>query len=285
MRVTKRSSPSAAAARAAALACAVMLTAQTPAPAPQATNLPEIGRTRAKGFCTTVRDNVAPSVLGLMKTDDLIAAGHRGALKTADDLRATSSSSAASSAALDLDYAYLRAVAARMSHNLEVLKKLLADEKRFPKTPVTDDDKLALLLKAQLQAAIDRQTVALNHVSGLVETVAIGTTMKDVDTNMSGSVGGSAPASKTPSSGAPAVADQFLGAASLPGSGPGAMFQRSNVTPSNTPGQTIWNKLAADIEVQQKSIAAAEQTLTPTVVAAATACRDDGATPAPTRSP
>jgi hypothetical protein len=255
------------------IVCAVVLTAQTPAPAPS-TGLPEIGRTRAKGFCTTVRDNVAPSVLGLMKTDDLISAGHRGALKTAEDTRASSSSSAASSAALDLDYAYLRAVAARMAHNLDVLKKLLADEKRFPKTPATDDDKLALLLKAQLQAAIDRQTVALNHVSGIVETVAIGTAMKDVDANMSGSVGATTPSSKTPSSGTPAVADQFLGATSLPGSGPGAMFQRGSVTPSNAPGQTIWNKLAADIEVQQKSIAGAEQTLTPTVVAAATACRD-----------
>lgn len=251
-------------------ACAVLLTAQTPAPAPHATNLPEIGRTRAKGFCTTVRDNVAPSVLGLMKTDDLIAAGHRGALKTADDTRASSSS-----AALELDYAYLRAVAARMSDNLEVLKKLLADEKRFPKTPVTDDDKLALLLKAQLQAAIDRQTVALNHVSGLVETVAIGTAMKDVDANMSGSVALSSPnAAKSAPAAAPSTADQFLGATSLPGSGPGAMFQRGSVAPSNVPGQTIWNKLAADIEVQQKSIAAAEQTLTPTVVAAATACKD-----------
>jgi hypothetical protein len=253
-----------------------MLTAQTPAPAPRATTLPDIGRTRAKGFCTTVRDNVAPSVLGLMKTDDLIAAGHRGALKTADDTRAAASSGA-SSGALDLDYAYLRAVAARMSHNLEVLKKLLADEKRFPKTPVTDDDKFALQLKAQLQAAIDRQTVALNHVSGIVETVAIGTAMKDLDANMSGSVSPSSPnAAKSAPASAPSTGDQFLGAASLPGAGPGAMFQRGSVTPSNAPGQTIWNKLAADIEVQQKSIAGAEQVLTPTVVAAAAACRDDG---------
>lgn len=260
------------------LACALTLTAQTPAPAPSPTALPEIGRTRAKGFCTTVRDSVAPSVLGLMKTDDLIAAGHRGALKTAVDARALSSSST-TSPALELDYAYLRVVAARMAHNLGVLKKLLADEKRFPKTPVTDDDKFALLLKAQLQAAIDRQTVAVNHVSGIVETVAVGNAIKDVDTNMSASTAATTPSSKTPSSGTPAVADQFLGATSLPGSGPGGMFQRGSVTPSNAPGQTIWNKLAADIEVQQKTIAGAEQVLTPTVVAAAAACREDGAKP------
>jgi hypothetical protein len=254
---------------------ALLLTAQAPAPAPSSTTLPEIGRTRAKGFCTTVRDNVAPAVLGLMKTDDLVGAGHRGALKTADDSRSSAKN------ALDLDYIYLRAVAARMSHNLDVIKKMLADEKRFPKNPVTEDDKFALLMKAQLQAAADRQAVALNHISGIVETVAIGTGLKDIDSNMSASVNGTAPASKTPASGAPSTADQFLGAASLPGSGPGAMFQRSNVTPSNNPRQTIWDKLAQDIEVQQRSIAGAEQVLTPTVVAAAAACRDDAATPAP----
>lgn len=249
------------------LACAVALTAQTPAPS--STGLPEIGRTRAKGFCTTVRDNVAPAVLGLMKTDDLVGAGHRGALKTAGDSR-----SSAQSGALDLDYIYLRAVAARMAHNLDVIKKMLADEKRFPKNPVTEDDKFALLMKAQLQAAADRQAVALNHISGIVETVAIGTSLKDVDANMSASVAATTPTSKTPSSGAPSTADQFLGAGSLPGSGPGAMFQRSSVTPSNNPRQTIWDKLALDIEVQQKNIAGAEQVLTPTVVAAAAACKN-----------
>jgi len=258
-------------------ACAILLTAQVPAPS--STALPEIGRTRAKGFCTTVRDNVAPAVLGLMKTDDLVGAGHRGALKTADDSRSSTNS------ALDLDYLYLRAVATRMSHNLDVIKKMLADEKRFPKNPVTEDDKFALVMKAQLQAAADRQAVALNHISGIVETIAIGTSLKDVDANMSASVNGTGPSSKTPSSGAPSTADQFLGAASLPGSGPGAMFQRSNVTPSNNPRQTIWDKLAQDIEIQQRSIAGAEQVLTPTVVAAAAACRDDGATPAPAKSP
>ena len=219
-----------------------------------------------------MRDNVAPSVLGLMKTDDLVAAGHRGALKTAEDTRGSTAG------ALDLDYIYLRAVAARMAHNLDVVKKLLADEKRFPKTPVTEDDKFALMMKAQLQAAADRQAVALNHLSGIVETVAIGTTMKQIDTQMSASV--SLPtAASSGSGGTPAVADQFLGATSLPGAGPGAMFQRGTVSPSNAPGQTIWNKLAQDIEIQQRNIAGAEQVLTPTVVAAAAACRDDGKTP------
>ena len=47
---------------AAALGGLCVLTAQAPAPAP--TMLPEIGRTRARGLCTTVRDNVAPAVLG-----------------------------------------------------------------------------------------------------------------------------------------------------------------------------------------------------------------------------
>ena len=79
-------------------------------------------------------------------------------------------------------------------------------------------------------------------------------------------------------------ADEFLGASSVPGSGPGGMFE--HVTPrTSMVGTTIWDKLAADVEVQQSRIAAAERTLTPTVIAAATACRGDGASPAPSAAP
>jgi len=141
-----------------------VLTAQAPAPPAAPTSLPEIGRTHAKGFCTTVRDNVAPSVLGLMKTDDLIGASHRAVLKTAHD------ETSSSVEAIQMDHLYLEKVVLAMAHNLGVVKKMLSDDKRFPKTPVSDDDKLALLLKSQLQAAADRQNEALNHLNGILET-------------------------------------------------------------------------------------------------------------------
>jgi hypothetical protein len=155
---------------------------------------------------------------------------------------------------------------------------MLADEKRFPKTPVTDDDRFALLLKAQLQAAADRQNVALNHVNGVLEAKAMGQMRTDISSQMSGAV--TEPSKKT----SEPDADRFLGASSLPGSGPNGLFDRGTQL-AKTPGNTIWDKLALDVEVQQARIAGAEQTLTPTVVAAAAACRGDAASPAPSPSP
>jgi hypothetical protein len=245
-----------------------VLTAQAPSPAP--TTLPEIGRTRAKGFCTTLRDNVAPSVLGLMKTDELIGASHRALLKMAHDT--------SSPRELELDQVYAGKVVLAMAHNLGVIKKMLADEKRFPKTPVTDDDRFALLLKAQLQAAADRQNVALNHVNGILEANAMGQMRTDISSQMSSAVAEPSKKSSDPD------ADRFLGASSLPGSGPNGLFDRGAPI-AKTPGNTIWDKLALDVEYQQARIAGAEQTLTPTVVAAAAACRGDAPSPAPSVRP
>ena len=243
-----------------------VLTAQAPAP----TTLPEIGRTHSKGFCSTVRDNVAPSVLGLMKTDELIGAGHRALLKMAHDN--------GSPTELEIDQIYARKVVGSMAHNLAVIKKLLADERRFPKTPASDDDRFALLLKAQLQAAADKQNVALNHVNGILEAKAMGQMRSDISTQSANSVAIENKPHSEPGE------DRFLGASSLPGSGPDALFDRG-MPLAKTPGNTIWDKLALDVEVQQTRIAAAEQTLTPTVVAAATACRGEAPSPAPSAAP
>jgi hypothetical protein len=251
----------------AALAALSMLTAQAPAPSP--TSLPEIGRTRAKGFCTTVRDNVAPSVLGLMKTDDLIGAGHRAVLKTAHD------EAAGSPETMEMDQLYLDKVVAAMAHNLGVVKKMLADDKRFPKTPVSDDDKLALLLKSQLQAAADRQNDALNHLNGILETEGMTSMRKDISSAMQGATANAGgPTGSSPGG--------FFDSSSVPGANPLALGQSGAIAPSRALGHTLWDRLAADIEVQQAHIAQAEQTLTPTVIAAATGCRDDApASPAP----
>jgi hypothetical protein len=252
-----------------------VLTAEAPAPAP--TTLPEIGRTHSKGFCSTVRDNVAPSLLGLMKTDELIGASHRAMLKMAHD-------SSISKESLEIDRIYAGKVVVAMAHNLGVIKKLLADEKRFPKKAVSDDDRFALLLKAQLQAAADRQNVALNHVNGILDTTAMTDMRKEISSQMAGSVSPARVAPTNDLSMQSNGADQFLGASSVPGAGPAGMFEHA--TPlSGTLGNTIWDKLALDVEVQQTRIAAAERTLTPTVIAAATACRAEAPSPAPSATP
>ena len=248
----------------AALAALSMLTAQAPAPSP--TSLPEIGRTRAKGFCTTVRDNVAPSLLGLMKTDDLVGASHRALLKTAHD------QTTASPESVQMDRIYLAKVVAAMAHNLGVVKKMLADDKRFPKEPASNDDRFALLLKAQLQATADRQNDALNHLDGILETEGMSDMRKNLPTAIQDTTAqpGPSPAPRG-----------FLDASSLPGAGPLPLGGTGLVPPGHTAGHTVWDRLAEDIEVQQARIAQAEQTLTPTVVAAAAGCRNDGASPAP----
>lgn len=235
-----------------------------------ATTLPEIGRTHSKGFCTTVRDNVAPSLLGLMKTDELIGASHRAMLKMAHDN--------SSPRELELDQVYAGKVVLSMAHNLGVIKKMLADANRFPKAPVTDDDRFALLLKAQLQAAADKQNLALNHLNGVLEAKAMGQMRADLPLGMQSSVGPAGAKLPEPDS------DKFLGASTLPGSGPGGMFDRG-LPLAKTPGNTIWDKLALDVEVQQTRIADAERTLTPTVVAAAAACRAEAPSPAPSAKP
>jgi hypothetical protein len=252
----------------AALAALCVFTAQAPAPAP--TTLPEIGRTHSKGFCSTVRDNVAPSLLGLMKTDELIGASHRALLKMGHDN--------GSKQEFELDQVYAGKVVVAMAHNLSVIKKLLADERRFPKTPATEDDRFALQLKAQLQAAAERQNVALNHVNGILEAKAMGQMRSDLPLGMQSAVSPENTKYVEPSS------DQFLGPSALPGSGPNGMFDRG-LPLAKTPGNTIWDKLAADVEVQQSRIASAERTLTPTVIAAAAACRGDAASPAPNATP
>ena len=70
-------------------------------------------------------------------------------------------------------------------------------------------------------------------------------------------------------------------ASSVPGAGPLPLGGTGVVPPGHTLGHTVWDLLAADIEIQQARIAQAEQTLTPTVVAAAAGCRNDSASPAP----
>ncbi len=269
--------PAARACRVAAAACAlavapVVVHAQTTpaASAPPATSgspLPTIGRTHAKGFCDMVRENAAPSVLGLMKTDELVAASHRAVSKMAQDQIANAPE------ALQMDRVYMDRVVAAMANNMKVLAKLLSDPSRFPKVARTDDDRLAQLLQAQLRAARDAQNAALNRIGGILETTQEQGGFDDV---------ANAPVAKSIGNpGAPSGwitpngnnGSGFLGAASLAGPGPIADLRDRARTETTASGHTIWDRLATSIEADQTRIALAEHVLTPTVIAAATGCR------------
>ena len=129
-----------------------------------ATTLPEIGRTHSKGFCSTVRDNVAPSLLGLMKTDELIGASHRALLKMA---RFAAEALDSSPTAVRARPSLRRQSRARRWRTISSSSRSCSPTRSvFRRKPATDDDRFALLLKAQLQAAADRQNLALNHVNG-----------------------------------------------------------------------------------------------------------------------
>jgi hypothetical protein len=101
----------------------VLLTAQVPAPEP---SLPVIGRTHSKGFCTTVRDGIAPAVLGLMQNDDLIASSHAALLKAGHDASLKPNKGFAP-AAVELDRIYLSRVADSRAHHLGPTRRRCRD--------------------------------------------------------------------------------------------------------------------------------------------------------------
>ena len=168
-----------------------------------------------------------------------------------------------------------------MAHNLQLIKRVLDDPKAFPKNAATDDDRYALLLKAQIQAAADRQNDTLNRINGVLESQGMNSMRQDVSIAMQSATG---PVnSKRAGSGGGGTG--FFGPASFPGPGPTGLNGISAVPPSNTAGHTIWDELAGDLVIEQTRIAHAEQTLTPTVVAISARCRDELASPAPSPTP
>jgi hypothetical protein len=252
-------------------ACPPVASGQT-TPSPAATALPEIGHVRSKGFCTTVRDNVAPSLLGVMKNDDLIGAGHRAFAKMAAD------GSANSAQAVDLDRVYLDKVAAAMAHNLRVITTLLADKTRFPDKATTDDDRFAQQVRDQLVAVADAQKRTLDVISGTVETDRMGQMRADYDTGMESSLGntqGQGPLTND-------VRSSFLDSAGLPDMAPiPVLSQRSLLTTGKAPGSRPFDRVKAVLEQQQTQIAHAEALAAPTITAAAYACQGAPSSPAP----
>jgi hypothetical protein len=267
--------------------CALALTAQVPAPAQGPSTLPEIGRVHSKGLCTTVRDSVAPMVLGLMKSDELVGAGHRAFLKIADDSRTDSSKLGL---AMQVDQLYLRRAADAMAHNLRIIDKLLADDKQFPKKAATDDERIAQLLKEQIASVAAQQRKTLDIMNGALETEELGRMQNDFgggSTVMGATAGTNAPKGSlsSPERG-PDPSGSFVGVAglSMPQNGSTTIDPRTLAT-GKTAGHTVWDRLARTVEVQQSAIAGAEQRLSPTVVAISVACREELSSPAPRPSP
>jgi hypothetical protein len=243
--------------------------AQTATPA--ASPLPEIGRVRSKGFCTTVRDNVAPSLLGVMKTDGLIGAGHRALAKMADD-------TVRSPQAVDLDRVYLDKVSTAIAHNLRVVNAFLSDKARFPDKPVTDDDRFAQLVRDQLAAVAAEQRRTLDVINGTLETDRMGQMRAELDNGMQAAV---APA-QAPLPIANETQTSFLDSAGLPDLAPiPALSGRNRLTTGSTLGHRPFDRFTTLVEQEQSRIARAETVAAPTLTAAAYACQEAPSAPTP----
>lgn len=251
----------------------LLVAAALAAPAPTPSALPVIGRVRSKGFCSAVRENVAPALLGLMKSDEIIGAGHRAFAKMRSDAVAQSPQ------ALEMDRLYLDRVARAMAHNLVVVDKMLADERRFPRKPVTDDERFADDVKARLLAVRDAQRRALDVISGTLETEALGRMQSERDTQMDASLAAKPPHASTGD-------NAFIDVAGLNLPAPvSALDPRTLNASSSMPGRTAYDRILGTLEARQAEIVRVEAPAATTVTAAALACRDEAASPAPTTSP
>jgi len=253
-------------------ALAPLFVPATPTPAPV---LPEIGRVRSNALCTTLRQNIAPTIAGLMKNDELISAGHRAFAKMAHDQAGTSS------AAIDIDMLYLEQVETRLVHNFGVVDRMLRDEKRFPAYPKNDDDRDALSMRAQLQAVADSQRKALDLVSGTLDTEALGQMQHQMLDQMKSATSDAA----VPQPDATSDPVSFLGVAGLPDTTPvSGLPTTASESASTLSGHTVYDAINNQLEGTQSVTARREQVATAAVIAAVGECRASVA-PSPNATP
>jgi hypothetical protein len=241
-------------------ALAPLFVPATPTPAPV---LPEIGRVRSNALCTTLRQNIAPTIVGLMKNDELISAGHRAFAKMSHDQAGTSS------AAMNINLLYLEQVETRLVHNLGVVDRLLGDEKRFPQTPRTDDDKDAVAMRSQLEAVAASQRKALDLVSGTLETESLGQMQHEMNDQMRNATGNGA----TPMPDPTGDAVSFIGSAGLPEYTPVAGLPTEASKQSKLIGHTVYDQINTVLEGTQSVTARREQVATTSVITAVGQCR------------
>jgi len=139
----------------------------------------------AQQLCVTLRQNVARAIQGLRTNDAIFAQSNNAVADIGTALANTShfsdigratNSSADYAGKNDIDPAVamnqvkLMHLLAQVQHNLEEIQAALADSKRFPSPPVTNQDRTAANIKAYLEALAKQQEALLNALSGLAQT-------------------------------------------------------------------------------------------------------------------
>ena len=122
---------------------------------------PTIIHVKTSGLCTGLRENVAPTLLGLMKDDQIIARAASAAREAIGD------------PSNHVSQLVVENSVAAIVHNLAVIDRLLQDPRRFPSEPKGPDEQVAALIKRQLQAIADRQKTVLNALDGTIETLGV----------------------------------------------------------------------------------------------------------------
>ena len=219
----------------------------SPSPMPAATPLREIGRVRSRALCTTLRENVAPTLARLIEGDARIVAGRSTFVKMGKDHVLKDDGH------LELDRIALGATVHNLARSIIAADTLLADAKRFPANPQTDDERDAARMKRQLQAAVDEQKLALNLFSDLLET-DLRTQMRH---DLPDGIGRATAAQRTVDANADATREDGL-------------F-----------GHTVYDRVAAEAGRYQERIAKVEFIASDAVHVALADCRSQPPTPGP----
>jgi hypothetical protein len=250
-----------------ALFAAMALAGQTPAASADdssAAPLPVIGTTHSRSLCTLVRTVVAPAVLGLMKTDELIGAGHTvltGMGHQVDDPQAKFKPEGDRRA--DMSRVRLGQLIHGMATNLTTVRKFL--DTMSATSVGAPDQQLSQDLRAQLQSVAKRQSDALDLLNGLRETELEGQMRTEYDKNLEASSGPTGSKTKV-------IPPPLQGSGLQLGSLPGAVDARVMATSSTVAGHTVYDQVARSLQAQQTDIARLERTLSPSVIAAAREC-------------
>lgn len=167
-----------------ALLLAAHVLGSTVSPSPSPTPLKTIGHVRTSLLCTALGDNILHTIEGLQINDNMIDQGRVLLAKMAVDsvegtqvapptCKGCPRGGGSADHGLQMDNVLLGQVVQLVAKNLAKVDTLLNDPKRFPAAPASDDQKMLASAKSSLQAVADSQRVALNILSGTMETTAL----------------------------------------------------------------------------------------------------------------
>lgn len=152
----------------------VAIAVSTPQPSESAPPKQIIEVRSQSALCTTLRQTIAPVLVGLIRNDQVIVDGTQALTKMIHN-------PSDGVARLQTENASLALV-----HNLALIDGLLADAKKFPANPQTDDERTADRVKAALQNVETSQKQKLNAIYGIMDTAELGKMMKDFPKFMEG---------------------------------------------------------------------------------------------------